>query len=196
MGNEARSVIYRMRVSVPGTNPLIWRLIQVPGIMPLHTLHTVLQIVMGWENYHLYEFIMAGAEYSDPGLGWEEDDITMRDSKRVRVEELVSAVGESFTYVYDLGDNWQHELVVEEIVPTKATVRTALCLDGAYAPLPEDCGGIHGYAEMLEVLGDPTDREEDYETWVTWLGDRIDRETFDLDKVNGQLRRIRVGKRR
>lgn len=140
MPNGARSIIYRMRVSVPGTDPLIWRLIQVPGIMPLHTLHNVLQIVMGWENYHLYEFIIAGTEYSDPTFGWEEDDMTMLDSKRVRLAEVVTAVGERFTYLYDFGDNWQHELLVEEIVPTKATVRTALCLDGAYAPLPEDCG--------------------------------------------------------
>lgn len=185
--------LYRMHLALLESDPLIWRQLQVPGSMSLHTLHRVLQVVMGWETYHLYEFIVADHHYSEPSPEWAEYDLVMENSRAVRLEMLLFGPDQRLRYVYDFGDNWEHELVVEEVVSTRAAVRAAICLDGAYAGPPEDCGGVHGYAEMLEVLTDPS--HEEYESWVTWLGDRIDRETFDLDAVNRRLQGIKASKR-
>ncbi|MFQ5858623.1 MAG: plasmid pRiA4b ORF-3 family protein [Anaerolineae bacterium] len=69
---ERSSEIYQVKVTLKGSKPPIWRRFQVPSDVSLYDLHQVLQVVMGWEDYHLYQFIIGETYFSDPDLdnGW------------------------------------------------------------------------------------------------------------------------------
>ncbi|HET7694104.1 MAG TPA: plasmid pRiA4b ORF-3 family protein, partial [Vicinamibacterales bacterium] len=87
------------------------------------------------------------------------------------------------------GDDWDHRVLVESIATAGAAAHRALCLDGARACPPEDCGGPHAYADPLAALGDPSD--ERHADLTDWIG-QFDPEAFDLDIVNRKLARLRV----
>ncbi len=177
--------IYQIKVAIADSKPWIWRRFQVSGNTTLYKLHLILQTVMGWEDYHLYEFILGGAHYSDPDL---EFGLEMGNAKRVKLNQ-VAGEKTRFTYVYDFGDNWKHELLVEKILLAEPGVRYPICLTGKNACPPEDCGGIWGYDDVLEAVQNPND--EEYDEIREWLGGDFDPERFDLDEINRELKAIR-----
>jgi hypothetical protein len=146
-------------------------------------LHDALQAVFGWTNSHLHNFEKDGKYWGVP----EYDDLI--DESRVQLGKLLKAEGESMIYVYDFGDNWQHEIVLEKVVPANAPLKLPICLDGARRCPPEDAGGVSGYEEFLEVIFDPT--HEEYEHLVGWAGGPFQAEAFDLKAVNETLSRMR-----
>lgn len=150
-----------------------------------------LQIVMGWENYHLHLFQFGGVEYTDPGtmdeIDFEESGLS--DESKLRLSDALPNIGSTCLYRYDFGDNWEHTLLLERILDPEPGERYPVCLDGARACPPEDCGGVWGYEELLEVLSDP--KHEDYEQMRTWAGENWDPEKFDPEIVNiGLPRRV------
>jgi len=171
--------IYQCRVSLKGILPPIWRRIQIPGDLTLYELHQVLQVVMGWENYHLYEFIINGVSYGDPASG---DGDEIKDARRTRVAEVVAGENSKFIYIYDFGDDWQHVLKVEKLLPPNPQIRRGICLAGKRACPPEDCGGPWGYLSLLEALQDP--EHEEHEAVLEWVGDDFDPEEFDKESIN------------
>jgi hypothetical protein len=92
-------------------------------------------------------------------------------------------------YEYDFGDSWEHELLVEKILPPEPGVRYPLCLKGKGACPPEDVGGVWGYDSFLEAIADPKHPEHD--DMLEWVGGEFDPEAFDLDEVNEALRYVR-----
>ena len=102
-----------------------------------------------------------------------------------------SAIGacRSFQYEYDFGDSWDHEVVVEESVTSARGLKHAVCLTGENACPPEDCGGVYGYADLLQVLADP--RHEEHEHMMEWAGGPIDPASFDLVAANVALQGLR-----
>lgn len=175
--------IYQLKVTLPGISPPIWRRVQIAGDYSLAQLHRVLQVVMGWENYHLYMFRIGSKKYGPPdpdGI----DDLGMVDAKRKRFAEVAPSVGATFTYVYDYGDDWEHELLLEAILMPEPAVTYPRCLAGERRCPPEDVGGIGGYADYLEAMFDPS--HEDHEEKMMWRGP-FDAETFSLEQVNRDL---------
>lgn len=170
----------RMRVSLRGSQPKIWRSFEVPSDFTFYDLHDVLQIVMGWENAHLFQFVVDDVTLADPEME-SEWDFEPADDKML--SELLK-VNQRFIYEYDFGDSWEHELVVEGERPMDGD-EAPRCLDGARACPPEDCGGIYGYKELLEILADPD--HEDYEQMQAWIGDEFDPEAFWIDDINAEL---------
>jgi len=183
---QPAATIYQLRVSLLESTPAIWRQMQVRSDVSLYRLHRILQVVMGWTNSHLYQFIVNRRMYGqpDPEFGM---DIT--NAQRVKLGEVVPRQGRKFTYEYDFGDCWEHQLVVEAILPAAPGVHYPVCLAGARACPPEDCGGSPGYEHLLEVLQNPQDAE--YEELLEWVGGPFDPEAFDVETVNRQLRRMR-----
>ncbi len=177
--------LYQLKITLRGSKPPIWRRLQVRGNTPLATLHAIFQIVMGWTNSHLHQFIIHGVEY---GIRDPEYDMDLEDETRVRLEELISAEKEKFIYEYDFGDSWKHEILVEKIVPIEAGVQLPICLQGKRACPPEDCGGIWGYAEFLEAIEDVNHPEHD--DMLEWIGGEFDPEEFDVDSINTDLKYI------
>jgi hypothetical protein len=184
--SKAGPLIYQIKVTLEGSEPPIWRSIQVPGHISLRKLHRILQAVMGWENCHLHEFIVGREHFGEPD---PEYGMEMQDDRKTRLYQVAPRNGDRLTYVYDLGDDWQHELMVEKIsMPEPGRVYPIL-LGGERACPPEDCGGIGGYAYFLEAIQN-ADHEE-HEEMMEWIGESFDPEAFDLDKINRKLKRIK-----
>jgi len=175
--------IYQIKVTLLGSKPPIWRRVQVPADVSLLTLHNIVQNAMGWENGHLHQFIIGGTYYGDEML-LDEGDV--EDEAKFKLNKVVKRPKEKFIYEYDFGDGWEHQLEVEKILPAEPDVRYPRCVAGKRACPPEDCGGVWGYASLLEAIGDPDHPE--HEDMSEWVGDDFDPEKFDLDGVNKILR--------
>ena len=129
---------------------------------------------------------MGSAEYGEPNPEWDEE---IEDATSITVAEVVGQFP-SFVYEYDLGDSWQHDIVLLRSVPAPTNSGRTKCLEGGRACPPEDCGGVMGYAELLEALSDPHHPEHD--EMRTWAGEDFDPEAFDLAAVNRRLLRLRL----
>ena len=129
------------------------RRIQVPGDIALSRLHAVLQIVMGWTNSHLHQFKAGGRYYGEPDPEFA-DVMEVIDERQVRLNQIAPNVKAGFLYEYDFGDSWEHELVVEKILPPEKGAPYPRCTDGKCACPPEDVGGVWGYQDFLEVMRD------------------------------------------
>jgi hypothetical protein len=90
-----------------------------------------------------------------------------------------------FTYEYDMGDSWLHEIEVEKVGFVEKDVQYPCCTGGARACPPEDCGGFPGYMNMLEAMADPKHPER--EEMLEWIGEDFDPEAFDMDAVSRRL---------
>ncbi len=182
--SKGRGTIYQLKVTLKDVRPPIWRRVLVPDIS-LTRLHEILQVVMGWENYHLYDFEVRGDLYTDPR---GKDDLDMEDASQVKLSQIASKEKAKFRYIYDFGDNWQHEVLVEKLLPSEAGKTYPVCVTGKRACPPEDVGGPWGYMEFAEAIQDP--EHEQHEELLEWRGE-FDPEAFDLDAVNQELRRLR-----
>ena len=189
MARQKRSgpvTVYQMRVSLVDIDPPIWRRFQVTSDRTLHRLHLILQAVMEWDDYHLYEFTIDGVPYGKPDDEYEPD---MKQARRYRLSDVIHSEGQRITYVYDFGDEWEHEIVVEEMHRLEPDGLYPVCLAGKRASPPEDCGGVTGYYDMLEILGDPEHEEhEDMVLWARRDGRDYDPEDCNLKSINRELR--------
>lgn len=184
--------LYQLKVTLQGTRPSIWRRIVVRSDMKLHRLHRVIQDVMGWYDCHLHHFLTDYARYSEPNpdefeFGFEPPTL---NEKRYTVSHLASVEKSKFIYEYDFGDGWQHKIVLEKILPPDDSFKHPVCLAGANACPPEDCGGIGGFDDLKEILANP--QHPEHEEMKLWLDRDFDPELFDLDAANLMLRRLKA----
>src|SRR5579863_1192071 len=178
--------ICQIKVMLLGTRPPIWRRLLVSADITLAKLHDVLQAAMGWENSHMHQFRVGQRRFGQP----EPTDPFMRrprvESERtVRISALLAEPGAKMTYLYDLGDGWEHVIVLEKLLPADPHITYPVCTDGQLACPPEDCGGIPGYYDLLEAIRDPND--ERHGEMLDWVGDDFDPQGFSIDEVNRLL---------
>ncbi len=185
-----QEIVYQLKVGLLETDPIIWRRFVIPARVTLHRLHLVLQVVMGWKNYHLYRFQLRASEYGEPDPENEFFELDFNNSKRMKLRNLMTPKGSLLLYEYDFGDSWEHEVLLEDILEAEPDQHYPLCLAGERACPPEDCGGPSRYAEMLEIIGNP--EHEEYEDYMTWLGGRFDPNQFDAEAVNRRLSSMRL----
>jgi hypothetical protein len=142
---------------------------------------------MGWHDGHLHLFELGGMIVTDAETLAEvwEDGV---DEQRARLPQFVRQAGQKLRYEYDFGDGWEHELLLEKIIPAEANVHYPRCLKGKRACPPEDCGGVWGYADLLEAMADKSHSER--EMYLEWLGGEIDPEAFDLAEINAILQEM------
>ncbi|MBE9241652.1 plasmid pRiA4b ORF-3 family protein [Synechocystis salina] len=180
----ADATVYQLKISLLGAKPPIWRRVQVPSDTTLNKLHNIIQDSMGWFNYHLHSFFVDGQEYGpiDPYI----DETDYEDESKVKLSGLNLAEKYKFRYVYDFGDDWYHEILVEKILPRQEDQHYPFCLKAVRACPPEDCGGIWGYEELLEILQDPQHPER--EDRLEWLGGNFDPQEVSLKRINECLR--------
>jgi len=175
--------IYQLKITLKYSKPPIWRRVLVPSNFTLGQLHTIIQTVMGWADYHLHQFTIRRDYYGPnlPDIGpmayWDEDKVTLGE---------VVGDGDKFLYEYDFGDSWIHTIKVEKVLPPEPGQQYPVCIRGRRACPPEDVGGMMGYFMFLEIIADPTHPE--HEDYRDWLGRDFDPEKFDLEMVNNALR--------
>jgi hypothetical protein len=180
--------IFVFHINIEDSDPGIWRALRVPGEFTLEDLHGAIQIAFGWTNSHLHSFTLKGVEYAMapmPGMDlYKEEDTLLEDE--YCLDDFNLRKKQSFSYLYDFGDSWEHTITVSEVLPFSEDEAAPLCLGGEYAGPLEDSGGIWGYAEILEILKDP--RHEEYNETLEWTGD-FDPLAFDAEKVNKSLKK-------
>ena len=178
--------IYQMKMSLLDTRPPVWRRLLVPAGLTLEVLHDVLQLAMGWYDSHLHEFRVGQKRFGKPD---PEDQLmglpTVTDESTTYLFMVLGKARAKAVYTYDFGDSWDHAILVEKVLPPEAGVAYPICVGGKRHCPPEDCGGIPGYYNLLEVIRDPT--HEEHEEMMDWLGGEYDPDAFSVDQVNRKL---------
>jgi hypothetical protein len=154
------------------TRPPVWRRILIADSVTFEHFHQVIQTAFGWEDYHLFEFSAKGFGSSEVigTIDEEFDDLfegtTKLDASQTKLSEIFESAGQKYTYIYDFGDDWAHQIMLEDIL-SDTLLRPEL-LAGKGACPPEDCGGVWGYAELKEILSDR--KHPEYKEMKQWLG--------------------------
>jgi Plasmid pRiA4b ORF-3-like protein len=183
---DAAQNIYQIKVTLLGTKPPIWRRVLVPPSLTLRQLHDVLQIAMGWQNCHMHEFRVGRRFFGEPSPEEGLMGVTpTEDERKVCLPAVLGKVGAKMIYTYDMGDSWEHSILLEKQLPIDPSVKYPTCLDGQLACPPEDCGGIPGYYNLLEALADP--RHPEHEELSEWIGGHFNPQAFSVERANRLL---------
>ncbi|WP_269139289.1 plasmid pRiA4b ORF-3 family protein [Nostoc sp. UHCC 0870] len=182
--SASNQTVYQLKITLKNIRPPIWRRIQVLSSTTLEQLHLIVQEVMGWDNYHMHQFSIAGIDY-----GQTQREFNVRSEKTVKLSQVVKSEKFKFSYTYDFGDSWEHEILVEKELPSTPNTNYPICITGKRACPPEDCGGSWGYAELLEIITSPSHPE--YEERMEWVGESFNPDTFDINEVNQRLQEFK-----
>lgn len=160
--------ICTLRIELVGSDPLIWRELDVPTSVTLKVLHDIVQAGMGWFDVHLWEFTIDGRRYGPP---MEEDRTAepRRMAARVRLRDVLAGPTTTIDYLYDFGDSWEHRLTVGQVRQGDPDTEYPRYVAGAQSGPPEDCGGLPGFYAMLDALADPD--HPDHDAIADWLDD-------------------------
>jgi len=178
-------LVHQFLIVLSGTDPLVWRRLQVPERYSFWDLHVAIQDAMGWLDYHLHEFrLLNPTEKQVVSIGIPTEDnpedrpvIAGWDVPLSQYFERRGWRAPPAVYAYDFGDDWEQVLVHEGMEPAEESLTYPRCVSGARRCPPEDCGGVHGYAAFLAAIADPD--HEEHEQMVTWAGGEFDPEMFD-----------------
>ena len=184
--------VYQFKITLLGTNPPVWRSILIPESYTFYDLHCAIQDAMGWEDCHLHGFdikyeppikipiprsmsmIHVECPYAEPDIEENEPLYTTE----IQIKEYFKKENDKIMYVYDYGDGWRHEVLLEKIMAKDSKAKYPICVDGQLSCPPEDCGSIPGYYECIDALKN----NDDSEGKLTWLGDWMP-DNFDPAKV-------------
>ena len=185
--------IYQIKVTIIHIEPAIWRRLLVPSGITFNKLHKIIQAAFGWQDYHQYNFDFGDTVVDIPDPDYPMENVINLNAKREKIDNLLTA-RKKCVYTYDFGDDWEHEIILEEIKHAEEGVKYPICLEGAMHRPPEDVGGEPGYMEFLKAINDPTHCE--HECLIEWAekdtnGRKFLPDYFYLKEVNRALARIR-----
>jgi Plasmid pRiA4b ORF-3-like protein len=204
------AMIARLKVTITGSRPPIWRRLEVPLEFSFARLSDVILAAFGWSNSHLHEFRigryrhvvmadvledeegpitppdwLATAASSDPRLAELGASLGDEDERALTLAQVLAGDVKRFVYTYDLGDDWEHAVAVEAVLPAEAGLGYPRCTAGRRACPPEDCGGVWGYEHLAEVLTDPAHEEyAELHEWCPFFAP----EEFDLAAADEVVR--------
>lgn len=161
--SPAHNVIVQIKVKLLSVaKPPVWRRLQLRADTRLDQLHEILQVALGWENYHMHVF-----SFSEDEFGIADRELGFSDERQATLGELID-LGARFRYTYDFGDNWEHEILVEDLLDADPDTHYPVLVAVKGARPPEDCGGPWGYANLKEILADPN--HDEHQEMLEWLG--------------------------
>lgn len=147
--------IFQLEVFLLGISPKIWRRVQISSETNLAEFHLIIQKAMGWKNLHEFQFAYKRKNYYESHHPILESNSKTKKSSILlitKVSDLVQNPGDSMFYEYDFCLDWQHKIVLEEIIPKGYNPNIPVCIAGERNCPPEDCGGIWGYANLVSEL--------------------------------------------
>ena len=187
---DSLNEICTLRIELRGSDPLIWRRVEVPTSITLKMLHDIVQAAMGWWDCHLWEFAIAQRRFGPPMReSWDTGPRT--DAAKVRLREVLTPRRTTITYVYDFGDDWEHRLILTDIRQGEADIGYPRYVGGEGNAPPEDCGGIPGFYDKLAIAADPS--HPDHADVTEWLEDYDPRV---IDELQVKISLGRIAKRR
>jgi len=183
--------IFQIKITLKGSKPPIWRRVLVRANMNFHELHLVIQAAMGWENYHLYQFdtkqnlelVADNEDLMNDVFGFRTE---RKLAKRVKLSDVFVEEKQKITYWYDFGDDWMHDVTLEKIIDVEKGVKYPTCTAGKRACPPEDCGGVWGYENLLDLQKNPPKKGSDEYEWYEEQKEcleELDSEEFDLEEA-------------
>ncbi|MDD3699407.1 MAG: plasmid pRiA4b ORF-3 family protein [Atribacterota bacterium] len=179
--------VYQFKITLKSIRPPIWRRIQVPETYTFWDLHVAIQDAMGWEDAHLHEFEMVSPSTGEKvriGTPTEEAEVFGQQiipEEKQKIANWFSMENRVASYVYDFGDDWEHKIELEKILPREKNIKYPVCIAGKRACPPEDCGGVWGYEEFLEAIRNP--EHEEHSIMLEWIGGEFDPEYFNPEEV-------------
>jgi hypothetical protein len=189
-----RAAIYKIRISLIGSKPLIWRRVLIEDDTTMYDFHKIIQSSMGWTNSHLHQFTADGGKSYTKFYADLEDDFAENEFlyyEGMVVSDFMKTPGDCVVYEYDFGDGWEHVLLLESVEEPKPYLRYPVCIDGKRNCPPEDVGGLDGFYRMLRIQKKPTHPQ--YRSYLMWLGGKFNTDELDLFKVNKLLARKDLG---
>ena len=177
--------IARIRIELQDLEAKIWRRVDVPHSATLAALHDAIQVTMGWTDSHLHEFVVGDRVYGVPTPDDEFYERKVYKAVAIRLKTLTERGVDRFLYVYDFGDHWRHDIIVEEIRDGDADTEYPAFVDGAGRCPPEDVGGTDGFMEFLEAVLDPG--HEEHKRMIEWYGGSFDPADIDAERIRRVL---------
>ena len=145
---------------------------------------------MGWQDYHLYRFIIGGREYGIPDREFDMGTRTY-DARRYTLARLIARPPAEFRYVYDFGDNWEHDIAVEGVEAAAYRKQYPICVDGADPCPPEDCGGPSGYDRLRAILSNK--RHPEHADMRAWAASQYYGRHFSAQSATWAMRDVQRG---
>lgn len=194
-----------MRATIIGSDPEIWRTLDVDESLSLAQLHFVLQAAFGWQNEHLHRFSEEDPYTPSRGIprigrrprAWVDGWSLMERDIEGEEDEADATIGEAMQfdgplwYEYDDGDGWIHRIDLIDRDAARVGEPPASIVAGERRGPLEDSGGVHGYQEKLAIIADPTHPEhEEITEWATWVAGpwgSIDPDDADLEGARGEV---------
>ena len=176
--------IARIRIELQEIEPRVWRRVDVPLSSNLLALHDFIQFAFRWTDSHLFEFEIRDRRYGQPEYDRNADE-RLCEAARIRLKTVVDRGIEQLLYVYDFGDNWRHDLFIEEVRDGERDVDYPVFVAGERRGPPEDVGGVTGFMEFLEAVRNPL--HEEHEAMVRWYGRRFEPDDIDERRVRMSL---------
>lgn len=187
MPKAKAGTVLQFRIELIDIEPTIWRRIQVPSKYSFWDFHVAIQDSMGWLDYHLHRFrVQMPHKKKAVEIGIPSDDLDDVDflpGWEIAITDYFAEPGKSTSYEYDFGDGWEHNILLEGILLKEDGASYPRCIAGERAGPPEDCGGVPGYYELIEILKDPEHPE--YYDYISWLeGHAKNYHPYDPDHFN------------
>jgi len=190
INEESQKNIYQLKISIKGAKPPIWRRVLVEPTINFEELHDIIQDIFNWEDYHLYMFMSKRANYTSRESLQEDmfGDANVKPSDEHSIRTEFSDIKDKIKYIYDFGDNWEHEIVLEKILPYDSKIDYPICTAGKREGPMEDSGGIYNYNDIVQALENPSFENQHYlgENGENWYEGFVPSD-FNKDEINAIL---------
>ena len=173
--------VARIRIELQDLEPKIWQRVDVPLSSTLAALHDIIQVAFRWTESHLHKFVVGDRTYGVPTLEDEFYESKVYKASAIRLKTLIERGVSRFLYVYDFGDDWRHDVIVEEVRDGEAEIEYPAFVDGARCRPPEDVGGTDGFMDFLEAALNPGQAER--RRMIEWYGKPFDPADIDEKMV-------------
>jgi hypothetical protein len=187
--DQSIAQVVRLKVTLDYSQPQIMRRIEVPLTSTLYSLHEVIQAVMLFESYHLFQFDV-GPRGHETHYGIPDPDgfLEVIDAKHATLDQLIDAKIKNFTYTYDFGDDWRHTITVEAVTSADPARVYPRFIDGARRAPPEDVGGQPGFENFLSVMADP--KHPEYADIKRWYGRAFNPDDIAAPKITARMAKL------
>jgi hypothetical protein len=177
--------IARLMVEIDDVTPRVARCLDVPLDIRLDDLHFVLQIAIGWQNGHPFEFHVAEKVW---GLHDREADSNPAPADQATLADIL-ALGGTFKYDYVFGEDWQHTVTLQSRSPAAPDRRYPHLVSAEGRCPPADIGGPIGYETYLRTIADPA--SVNHEDMLEFDAPDFDPHTVDEAALRANLANLR-----